>query len=79
MGIHDWMGPDIIRVGCSTLLLPFDRSSKLNSTKEPQFAYSTYDIDKFELTDSYRIFHPTETQHIFFSQATKHSPKLATF
>jgi exonuclease III len=44
-----------------------DRSSKQKINKEIQDL--KYTIDQMDLVDVYRTFHPTSTQHTFFSAA----------
>jgi exonuclease III len=48
-------------------LSPTDWSSKQKINKEIQELNHT--IDKMDLADVYRIFHPTSVQHTFFSAA----------
>ena len=49
------------------LLLPMDRSSKMKINKETQALNNT--LNKMDLIDIYRIFHPKTTEYIFFSSA----------
>jgi endonuclease/exonuclease/phosphatase family metal-dependent hydrolase len=51
----------------NTTLPPIGRSSKQKSNKEILKLNDT--INQKDLTDSYRIFHPTITQHTLFSAA----------
>jgi hypothetical protein len=55
-------------------LSPTDRSSKQKINKE--ILELNHTIDQMDLTDAYRIFHPTSTQHTLFSAAMELSPKL---
>jgi exonuclease III len=55
----------VIMGDLSTPLSPIDRSSKQKLNKETQELNHT--IDQMNLTDVYRIFHPTSTQYTFFS------------
>jgi exonuclease III len=48
-------------------LSPIDRSSKQKISKE--ILELNHTIDRMDLADLYRIFHPTSTQYIFFSAA----------
>jgi exonuclease III len=52
---------------CNTPLSPIDRSSKQKINKEILDLNDT--IKQMNLTDVYRIFHPTTTQYIFLSAA----------
>jgi exonuclease III len=49
----------------NTPLLPIDRSSKQKINKEILELNDT--ISQMDITDSYRIFHPTTAQYTFFS------------
>jgi exonuclease III len=49
----------------NTLVLPIDRSSKQKINKEILELNDT--INQMDLTDVYRILHPTATQYTFFS------------
>jgi exonuclease III len=51
----------------NTPLLPIDRPSKQNISKE--ILELNHTIDQMELADVYRIFHPTSAQYTFFSAA----------
>jgi exonuclease III len=51
----------------NTPLQPIDRSSKQKFNKEILDLNDT--IDQMDLTDVYRIFHPTTAQYTFFSAA----------
>ena len=55
----------IIAGDFNTPLSPMDRSSKIN--KETQALNDT--LNKMDLIDIYRTFHPKTTEHIFFSSA----------
>ena len=46
---------------------PMDRSSKMKITKETQAL--NYTLNKMELIDIYRTFHPKTTEYNFFSSA----------
>ena len=48
-------------------LSPIDRSSKMKINKETQALNDT--LNKMDLTDIYRIFHPKATEYTFFSSA----------
>jgi exonuclease III len=48
-------------------LSPIDRSSKQKINKE--ILDLKYTIDQMDLSDVYRIFHPTSAQYTFFSAA----------
>ena len=50
-----------------TPLTPMDRSSKMKINKETQALNDT--LDKMDLIDIYRIFHPKTTEYTFFSSA----------
>ena len=51
----------------NTPLSPMDRSSKMKINKETQALNDT--LNKMELIDIYRTFHPKTTEYIFFSSA----------
>ena len=51
----------------NTLLSPLDRSSKQNLNKETIELNNT--INNLDLTDIYRIFHPSMREYTFFSAA----------
>jgi exonuclease III len=51
----------------NTPLSSIDRSYKQKLNKE--FQVLKYTIDQMDLLDVYRTFHPTATQHAFFSAA----------
>jgi exonuclease III len=51
----------------NTPLSPIDRSSKQKINKEILELNDT--INQMDLTDAYRIFHPTKAQYTFFSAA----------
>ena len=51
----------------NTPLSPMDRSSKMKINKETQALDDT--LDKMDLIDSYRTFHPKTTEYNFFSSA----------
>ena len=51
----------------NTLFSPMDRSSKMKINKEKQALNDT--LNKMNLIDIYRTFHPKTTEHIFFSSA----------
>jgi exonuclease III len=51
----------------NTPLSPIDRSPKQNINREMLELNDT--INQMDLTDVYRIFHPTTTQYSFFSAA----------
>ena len=48
-------------------LSPMDRSSKMKINKETQAVNDT--LNKMDLTDIYRTFHPKTTEYSFFSSA----------
>ena len=50
-----------------TPLLPMDRSSKMKINKETQALNDT--LNKMELIDIYRAFHPKIAEYTFFSSA----------
>ena len=57
-----------IRVGdFDTPLSSTDRSSKMKTNKETQALNDT--LNKMDLIDIYRIFHPKTTEYTFFSSA----------
>ena len=51
----------------NTPLSPMDRSSKMKINKETQALNDT--LNKMDLTDIYRTFHPKTTEYTFFSSA----------
>ena len=51
----------------NTPLSPMHRSSKMKINKETQALNDT--LNKMDLIDIYRTFHPKTTEHIFFSSA----------
>ena len=51
----------------NTPLSPMDRSSKMKKNKETQALNDT--LNKMDLIDIYRTFHPKTTQYTFFSSA----------
>ena len=51
----------------NTPLSPMDRSSKLKINKETQALNDT--LNKMDLIDIYRTFHPKTTEYTFFSSA----------
>ena len=51
----------------NTLLSPMDRSSKMKINKETQALKDT--LNKMDLIDTYRTFHPKTTEYTFFSSA----------
>ena len=51
----------------NTPLLPMERSSKMKINKETQALTDT--LNKMELIDIYRTFHPKTTENTFFSSA----------
>ena len=51
----------------NTPLSPMDRSSKMKINKETQALNDT--LNKTDLTDIYRTFHPKPTEYTFFSSA----------
>ena len=57
----------IILVDFNTLLSPSDRSSKIKRKKETQAFNDT--LNKMDLIDIYRTFHPKTTDYTFFSSA----------
>ena len=56
----------------NTPLSPMDRSSKMKINKETQALNDT--LNKVDLIDIYRIFHPEITEYTFFSVLMEHSP-----
>ena len=48
-------------------LSPMDRSSKMKINKETQALNDT--LNKMDLIDTYRTFHPKTTEYTFFSSA----------
>ena len=56
----------------NTPLSPMDRSSKMKINKETQALNDT--LNKMDLIDIYRTFHPETTEYTFFSGAHGHSP-----
>jgi exonuclease III len=59
----------------NTPLSPIDRSSKQKMKKE--ILELNHTIDQMDLTDVYRIFHPTSAQYTFLSAPMEPSPKLS--
>ena len=57
----------IIAGDFNTPLLPMDRSSKMKINKETQALNDT--LNKMDLIDIYRTFHPKTTEYTFFSSA----------
>ena len=51
----------------NTPLSPMDRSSKMKRNKETQTLNDT--LNKMDLIDIYRTFHPKTTEYTFFSSA----------
>ena len=51
----------------TTPLSPMDRSTKMKINKETQALNDT--LNKMNLIDIYRIFHPKKTEYTFFSSA----------
>ena len=51
----------------NTQISPMDRSSKMKINKETQVLNDT--LNKMDLVDIYRTFHPKTTEHTFFSSA----------
>ena len=51
----------------NTPLSPKDRSPKMKINKETQALNNT--LEKMEITDIYRTFHPNTTEYTFFSSA----------
>jgi exonuclease III len=58
----------------NTPISPIDRSSKQKIIKE--ILQLNHTIDQMELTDLYRIFHPTSAQYTFFSAAYRTFSKI---
>ena len=58
-------GNTIIVGDFNTPLSPMDRSSKIKINKETQAVNDT--LNKVDLTDIYRTFHPKTTEYTFFS------------
>jgi exonuclease III len=58
----------------NTPLSPVDRSSKQKINKE--FLELNHTIDQMDLTDVYRIFHPTFAKYTFFSAAHGNFSKI---
>jgi hypothetical protein len=58
----------------NTPLLPIDRSSKQKIDKE--ILELNHTIGQMDLTDVYRVFHPTSAQHTFFSAAHGNFSKI---
>ena len=56
-----------IIVDFNTPLSPMDRSTTMNINKETQPLYDT--LNKMDLIDIYRTFHPKTTEYTFFSNA----------
>ena len=54
----------------NTPLSPKDRSSKMKINKETQALNDT--LNKMDIIDIYRIFHPKPTEYTFFSSAHEH-------
>ena len=64
--IKEEMDSNTIIVGdFNTPLSPMDRSSKMKINKETQALNDT--LDKMDLIDIYRTFHPKTTKYTFFS------------
>ena len=55
----------IIIGGFNTRLSPIDRSSKMKINKETQALNDT--LNRMDLIDFYRTFHPKTTEYTFFS------------
>ena len=53
---------------------PMDRSSKMKINKETQALHAT--LNKMDLTDIYRTFHPKTTEYTFFSSAHGTSSRI---
>ena len=53
--------------GFNTLLSPMDRSSKMKINKETQVLNDT--LNKMDLIEIYRTFHPKRKEYNFFSSA----------
>ena len=58
----------------NTPLSPMDRSSKMKINKETQTLNDT--LNKTDLTDIYRTFHPKTTKYTFFSSAHGTFPRI---
>ena len=56
----------------NTPLSSMDRSSKMKINKETQAINDT--LNKMDLIDIYRMFHPKTTEYTFFSVLMEHSP-----
>ena len=56
----------------NTPLTPMDRSAKQKINKETQVLNDT--LDKMDLTDIFRTFHPNAEEFIFFSSHIEHAP-----
>ena len=66
---------NIIIVGYfNTPLSPMDRSSKMKINKEVQAL--NYTLNKMDLIDIYRTFHPKTTEYTFFSSAHGTFPRI---
>ena len=66
--IKEEVDSNTIRVGdFNTPLSPRDRSSKMKINKETQALNDT--LNKVDLNDIYRTFHPKRTEYTFFSSA----------
>lgn len=61
----------------STPLSPMNRSSRKKLNRE--ILLLTDIMNKMDLTDIYRIFHPNTKQCTFFSAPQELSPKLTTY
>ena len=73
---------DTITIGdFNTPLSPMDRSSKMKINKETQALNDT--LNKMDLIDIYRTFHPKKTEYTFFSSAhgtfSMRSPKMISW
>ena len=62
----------IIEGDFNTPLSPMVRSSKMKINKETQALKDT--LNKMDLIDLYRTFHPRTTECTFFSVLVEHSP-----
>ena len=62
----------IIAGNFNTPLSPTDRSSKMKINKDTQTLNDT--LNKVDLIDIYRTFHPKTTEYTFFSSLMEHSP-----
>ena len=62
----------IIAGDFNTPLSPMDRSSKMKINRETQALNDT--LNKMDLINIYRIFHPKTTVYTFFSMLMEHSP-----